>query len=270
MPMENSPDPRSSSKRFPLRALACASLLTGLIPDPAGAQVGVSPSNLEGVSNWMEFQSPWDGPAAAFFNPAMVAETNRFDLSAGAVATESGKGGAEAYSASVAVFTGIYAGAQWVENGSVIDGSNAIYTESILSPTLAYGWKGIAGSGYSLDLGASFPCQNMNAFGAVSSNMYGLDLGLHLLWPTLPHKLGRFHGGFALHNAFNTGVELPDKSAEYKPEWHGENSIFWEGLGGYVDLFASNAFYGDVDKSERLGEPNRYFWKSAGGEVDLP
>ncbi|MDB5049197.1 MAG: hypothetical protein JWO30_2268 [Fibrobacteres bacterium] len=249
----------------PYPRIACALSLLAL--SSAEAQLSVRPYRQEADIESRQFQLPWDGPAAAAFNPSLIAETRRFDISTSMFSAVSGKGATRVQTGAVRVYHGLYAGAGWFENGSTIDGSTALYTESILTPMLAYGWHGIAGSGYSLDFGAAYEVLDMNAFGAVSSTVTALDLGLHLLWPSLPNKLGRFHSGLALYNLDNSGVRLPDDNGgKYYPGWYGETSVLWSGLGDCVDLFSSMAFYGSWDRSEGP-EPDRYYWKSAGVEV---
>jgi hypothetical protein len=210
---------------------------------------------------------PWDGPGSAPFNPAAIAETGMFDVMLGNFSAVSGKGSVQAFQGSVRVLDGFYAGLEWASAGSAVDGSNAVYQESALKPMLAFGWRDFAGPGYSLDIGGAYSIQTYSAFGAIETDTKSLDLGAHLLWPEMPHGLGRIHNNLTFNNLYNNGVRLPaDKGGRYYPDWHGDASLFWSGIWNRVDVFNSFAFYESPDPDEG-GPPDRLHWKSAGIEV---
>ena len=214
-----------------------------------------------------QFNLPWDGAGAAVFNPALLAETHRLDVRAAFFNTASGKSGTDFYQGAARIYRGLSVGLAYFSNASAVDGSNALYVESILTPMLAYGLDGLAGSGYSLGLGAAVPRHAFDAFGAVKSHTYSLNLGVHLTWPDLG-LAGRFHTGFGVRNLFSQGIRLPeDFGAKYdglRPNY--DLSVLWDSIFRCVDLYSEYNLHARPDRSTGSFDDNVPFVKSLGAE----
>jgi hypothetical protein len=128
---------------------------------------------------------------------------------------------------------GIAAGFGGWSNNSVIDGSNAVYEESLIFPGLAVAWRpGFAGLA-SLSLGAAIPIHKYNAFGAVESRSNALDLGLLAGFSPGGSSL---QAGFAYHNVLRPEVRFPDGRGVYKiGEW-ASISLAWVPPGRWARL----------------------------------
>jgi hypothetical protein len=193
-------------------------------------------------------QAPWDGPGAAIYNPAFITETRRAYAGASRYQSVSGKGGLTLGQAAAAVPGGLKLGLAWFENGNAIDGSNAIYLESILAPMLGWGTDALAGKDFRLGFAIAVPVREVNAFNAVKSTNLGLDAGVNLVFPDMGGKLGRIHLALGAHNLLAERVELPadnpglagTRYEAFKPAY--STSTLWSGLAGILDLHLDQKF----------------------------
>jgi hypothetical protein len=243
------------SPAFTASRLSAGVLLIILsIPAPdSGAQ---SPYSSQSALGGLQFELPWDGPGAAIYNPAALAETKRFDARAAFYGTASGKAGTRFLQGATRVYGGLYAGLADFRNSSSIDGSNALYQVSADVPMIAYGWSGDTSSGFGADVGASLPIRRFDAFGAVKSTVVSGDIGLHLSWPAFPDHLGRIHSGLAAQNVFSGKVKLTDDNGNYEAQRASYLiTTFWNALGGMVDLYSDTKLQ-TLDDSGREGPSN--------------
>lgn len=247
-------------------AFLCA-LAWACLSMPARAQMQASPFQPARQIDEEQFNLPWDGAGAAVFNPALLTETRRVDVRAAFFHTASGKSGTDFYQGAVRIYRDLSAGLAWFSNSAAVDGSNALYVESILTPMLAYGLDSLAGSGYSLSLGAAVPRHAFDAFGAVKSHTYSLNLGAHLTWPSLG-MAGRFHTGLGVRNLFSQGIQLPeDFGAKYnglRPNY--DLSVLWGSIFGCVDLYQEYNLHVHPDRSVAPFDDHVPFVKSLGAE----
>jgi hypothetical protein len=190
-----------------------------------------------------QFMLPWDGPGAAFFNPSHLAETDRFDIHASLFGSVSGKAGSHLMHGSARVLGNLFSGIAYISDEEAIDGTNAVYELSTLTPMIAYGLDSIAGSGYSAGFGFSVPIHGFSAFGVESSSSPALDLGAHMVWPSMG-IWGGIHIGITVRNLASGSVSLPDdnpamRDGEYDvllPNY--DASFLLSNLAGRIDIFS--------------------------------
>ncbi len=145
------------------------------------AQVTYSGTLLEESINSEQFQAPWDGPGSAMFNPATIAETKVFELSASRFSSLSGKTPSKVYMGAVNVYQGLCIGLGWFESISQTDGSSFSYLKSIFSSRIVYSWNNFAGSGSAFDFGLAYKVVTLDPFGIVQNKIGSNDLGIHIL-----------------------------------------------------------------------------------------
>jgi hypothetical protein len=215
-----------------------------------------------------QFMLPWDGPGAAVFNPALIAETHTFDARFALFRTASRKSGAQVFQGTSRVYRFLYAGASYFSDGQAADGSSALYEESILVPMIACDLDSIAGSGLSLAMGAAMPRHGMNAFGAVKSSVTSVDLGLHARLPIVNGVPGQVHVGFTMRNLYAEKVELPSNMGKYDAFLiNYDASIFWSSIYEVLDLYAEFNSHETQDASEGPSKDDISLLKSFGVEV---
>jgi hypothetical protein len=207
IPIPAFPGTAVSPSRAPRIRRACALLLTLLYP--ALESRAASPFLPEGRIDAEQFVLPWDGPGAAIFNPALITETGHADGRYGLLTSASGKGGLSLFQGSFSVPFGISAGFNRFENGTGIDGSNAVYEEAINTSMIGWGRRDIRGSGYDGGIGLAYVRHDYNAFGAVRSQAHAVDIGIHAATPALG-RAGRIHAGLTVRNLAADEVKLPD------------------------------------------------------------
>ncbi|MEO6094190.1 MAG: tetratricopeptide repeat protein [Fibrobacteria bacterium] len=182
---------------------------------------------------------------ALYVNPASIAENDQVEVAVGLFQTISGKAGQEFISAVHPFSYNHSVGLSVFENGSAIDGSNAVYLENAY--TLGYAVRGpffmpnwISNK---LALGLNFTLIQFNAFGAVKSLGYGADVGIGFN-PFSTSRWGHLQLGIALQNALQPKVELPEDNpqlikGEYKIPRNLNTSFFWRGLNHHLELAGS-------------------------------
>ncbi|MDB5049096.1 MAG: hypothetical protein JWO30_2167 [Fibrobacteres bacterium] len=262
---------------MPVKYLAlCALALSG-----AYAQtLSITPFQPAAPIDVQQFDLPWDGPGAAVFNPSQLTGIRHVDARVALYQTVSGKLGTMFYQGGARIYRGLFSGLAYFSNGmtydhydpiaanTVFDRSRFVFEESILTPMLAYGLDSLAGSGYSLSLGAALPRHAFNAFDATRSTAMALDLGARLEWPSLG-LVGRFRTGLAARNLFAQGIRLPsDFGAKYKglrPNY--DFSVLWSSIAGRLDLYSEYNLHQQPDRSEGPFDDNVPFVKSLGMEV---
>ncbi|MDB5105283.1 MAG: hypothetical protein JWP91_2972 [Fibrobacteres bacterium] len=213
---------------------------------------------------------PWDGPGAAVFNPAMAAETDRVDFRAATFGSVSGKSGWDFYQATAGIYGGLFAGIAYLSTESAVDGSNALYETSILTPMVAFALDSLAGSGYSLDIGLAIPRHEFNAFNVVTSSSSALDFGAHIAFPSFG-KSGVLHAGLTVRNLAAGKAGLPsdpgmdDGFRALLPNY--DFSLFWGSLLDRVDLYGEMNLHEHQDASEGPDREDISILKSMGLEV---
>lgn len=216
-----------------------------------------------------QFKLPWDGPGAATLNPALLAGTRVFDARTAFYFAIAGKSGSDFYQASARVFAGLSAGvAASLQTGIILEESDIIFEKSTYTPMIAYRLDSLAGSGFTLDLGAALPRHAWVTFGTVKSSAYSLDLGARLLWPNLG-RAGRFRTALGVRNLFAGDIGLPpDFRVGYgglRPNY--DLSVLWSGLAGYVDLYSEFNLHEQPEKKVVDFDEGVPFVKSLGMEL---
>lgn len=242
----------------------------------AGPSAGQHIFNPKRDLSEMQFLLPWDGPGAALFNPAFLAETQQTYGIAGSYSpTNEGEwlhpvdfsGGAPFMriddlhamgQLSARIMPNLFLGLHWHGSGIAIDGSVAIFEKGTLTPSLAYRIYLGQDQSIPLSLGVAIPTHAFNAFGAVLSNSTSLDLGLLTAIPT--RAMGRFKFGLALQNLIPVEAKLPDNNGSYEVHpWTADASVLWTVPGGELDVFVKAGAEKERDCSESC--PNRGdFW----------
>jgi hypothetical protein len=216
---------------------------------------GQTPYRPEGRIVLQQFILPWDGPGAAVFNPALLAETRHADARFGIMQSTSGKAGSDIMQASVMSPWGISAGFAVFTKESGIDGSNAVYETSIRHLMLAYGHRDFLGSGYDLGVGMARVSHVFNAFGVIKSTSNAYDLGVHGATP-LGGLAGNLHAGLTIRNLVSDPVQLPiDNPARPENGYYAlrpnvDASLLLKSVMGCVDFYAEFNMREDQDASE--------------------
>ncbi len=177
---------------------------------------------------------------ALYVNPASIAENDQIEVAVGLFQTISGKAGQEFITA-VHPFDYNHSLALSVfENGSAIDGSNAVYLENAYSLGYAYRlpWFFPNGLSNKLALGINATLIQFNAFGVIKSFGYGADLGLSYN-PFSTSRWGHLQLGLAMQNVLQPKVKLPDGNGEYKIPQNLNTSFFWRGFDYHLELAGS-------------------------------
>jgi TolA-binding protein len=175
---------------------------------------------------------------ALYVNPASIAENDQIEVAVGLFQTISGKAGQEFISAVHPFGYNHSLGLSVFENGSEIDGSNAVYLENAY--TIGYAMRGPFmfpnGLSNKLALGANLSVIQFNAFGAVKSFGYGLDVGLSYN-PFSTSRWGHMQIGLAMQNVLQPKVKLPeDKGGEYSIPQNINVALFWRGFNNRLEL----------------------------------
>lgn len=250
--------------RVPMHSLLPALLIA------AQASLGQLSYREDGNVSAAQRVLPSTGAAAALSNPAALDETRRLHLQNGEIQSISGKLDRNFIHASVAPLGFIrpdfpfgfalgFAGT-WID--SYLDNSNAVYREMTFAPSFALFWHGDRDRLKSVSLGFAFPIQGFNAFGAVKSIGYSLDLGI---LGSVPVGRSRLAMGAALRNLANPEVKLPDGRGYYEvPGWT-EASLHWTSPEKRWDLHLEHF----ISESQATGGPSESEMGINGWEVEF-
>ena len=189
--------------------------------------------------------SEYGDNTALYVNPASIAENDQIEVAVGLFQTISGKAGQEFISAVHPFAYNHSVGLSVFENGSAIDGSNAVYLENAY--TLGYAMRGPFffpnWLSNKLALGINVTLIQFNAFGAVKSFGIGSDVGIGYN-PFSTSRFGHLQLGIALQNALQPEVKLPDDNptalkGKYKIPRNLNTSLFWRGFNHRLELAGS-------------------------------
>jgi TolA-binding protein len=178
---------------------------------------------------------------ALYVNPASIAENDQIEVAVGLFQTISGKAGQEFISAVHPFDYNHSLGLSVFENGSAIDGSNAVYLENAYTLGYAYrlGFFMPSGLANKIALGVNLTLIQFNAFGAVKSFGIGSDVGIGYN-PFSTSRYGHLQLGLSLQNALQPKVKLPeDKGGEYNIPRNINTSMFWRGFNNRLELAGS-------------------------------
>jgi TolA-binding protein len=200
---------------------------------------------------------------ALYVNPASIAENDQIEVAVGLFQTISGKAGQEFISAVHPFDYNHSLGFSVFENGSKIDGSNAVYLENAY--TLGYAvrapWFMPAGISNKLTLGINATLIQFNAFGAVKSFGFGSDVGIGYN-PFSTSRWGHLQLGLAVQNVIQPKVELPDGRGKYNIPRNANVSFFWRGFNHRLEL-AGSASLIDITHEASEGPGGNEFAPSA-------
>ena len=175
---------------------------------------------------------------ALYVNPASIAENDQIEVAVGLFQTISGKAGQEFISAVHPFDYNHSIGLSVFENGSAIDGSNAVYLENAYTLGYAYrlGFFMPNGLANKIALGVNMTLIQFNAFGAVKSFGFGSDLGISYN-PFSTSRWGHLQIGVSMQNVIQPKVKLPeDKGGEYNIPRNLNTSLFWRGFNNRLEL----------------------------------
>ncbi len=175
----------------------------------------------------------------AYINPATIAEADQIEVGVAAFQTISGKAGQEFLSAVHPFSYNHTLGVTVFENGSKIDGSDAVYIENAytLSYALRMPWSFPNGLSHKLALGVNLTAIQFNAFETVRSFSYGADVGLTYN-PFTTSQYGQLLLGLAVQNALQPKVQTPSNGTYDIPR-NINASFFWRGLDRRLELAGS-------------------------------
>jgi hypothetical protein len=201
-----------------------------------------------------DFELPWSGPGAALFNPARLTESrygsalfSRYQTASGKFPVNLIQGGANAP-------LGFAAGFAYSWNGSRIDNSVAYFQEATTFPMLAWRLPMLV-SGWRLDVGAGLPIYYFNAFNAVRSSDFSLDLGALGTLQT-PSSSGRLQFGLAAHDLLPVRFNLPEPAENFRARYpRFDFSSEWTSPRETWDLFLVMGL--EETPPESLGGPKR-------------
>jgi hypothetical protein len=258
---------KGKMKKFSLRLFVLGCTLLGSRVNFIWAESPFKPKSLIGIE---EFILPWDGPGAAIFNPALITEIERVNFRVGSFATVSSKN-RQNHIQIAGRAAQFYGGFAIYNQGSMMDGSRAVYLEEKLTPMLGFKSKFFLGTPLTLGLGVAMPFQFYNAFDAIKSTQTSLDLGAYLTLQPI-QNLGQLHTGVALQNLFSSGVEFPDGHGKIYPyPWNLDVSFFWRDIFEMIDLFALFHAFEDegindyLEKKRSIGPSFFKIWYKAYG-----
>jgi len=174
---------------------------------------------------------PSEGPAAARFNPARLAEVRLASLAYGHFGTASGKSGIQFVQAAIGTPwdvlrwpVGLAAGFGFMDQGNPIDGTNGVYTEAEYDPGLAVRFPADPESRYNVEAGLNFAISEYDAFNVTHSVSLGIDAGALF---SVHGGAGLFGLGLAYHDLNSPRIRMPDDYGPYKvPGWL-EPSLEW-------------------------------------------
>jgi len=254
---------RPTGSRLPfLEAPALAVLALSLALLEARAQISYKEVGLHSIA---QRALPSTGPGSALLNPAALGETRLAFGQRGTYATRSGiypsilyfgedlsgfyqvaatlppsllPGIPVAFSAGFAVHL----------SALRIDGSNALYRESVYQPGLAVSWPADRDSRQGLSLGAALPMYELNAFGAVKSHSTGLDIGF--LGRVSPAGQ-RLRMGLVLQHLVRPGARLPlDRGGDFELPRTLEASLHWSTPGEMYQIHWERYLWTGHDPAE--------------------
>jgi TolA-binding protein len=182
--------------------------------------------------------SEYGDNTALYVNPASIAENDQIEVAVGLFQTISGKAGQEFISAVHPFDYNHSVGFSVFENGSQIDNSNSYYLENAYTLGYAYRMGRFMPNGISnkLAVGINLNVIQFNAFNAVKSFGYGVDLGLSYN-PFSTSRWGHLQLGVAVQNALQPQVKLPPPNSQfYKIPMNVNVSAFWRGFNNRLEL----------------------------------
>ncbi len=229
------------------------------VPD-AGAQVSYKEIGLQSQA---QRALPSTGPGSALLNPAALGETRLAFAQRGTFMSRAG------YFPTLLYFSddmsGFYqlaatlppsmlpgiplafsAGFASHSNATPVDGSNAIYRESIYLPGMAVSWPAERDAPYGLSLGAALPVYTFNSFGAVQSRSYGVDLGILGRVSPWGHRLRM---GLDIQHLRRPRIRLPDGRGHYALPGILEASMHWSTPGEMVQVHWERNLWEGWDES---------------------
>lgn len=179
---------------------------------------------------------------ALYVNPASIAENDQIEIAVGLFQTISGKAGQEFISAVHPFDYNHSLGFSVFENGSKIDGAKSVYIENAYSLGYAYrlGFGMPNGLANKVALGASATMIQFNAFDAVKSFGWGVDLGIGYN-PFSTSRYGHLQLGLAVQNVLQPNVKLPENAGSYKIPRNLNASFFWRGFNNSLELAGSGS-----------------------------
>jgi len=184
--------------------------------------------------------SEYGDNTALYVNPASIAENDQIEVAVGLFQTISGKAGQEFISAVHPFGYNHSVGLSVFENGSAIDGSNAVYLENAY--TLGYAVRGPffmpRGIANKFALGINLTVIQFNAFGVVKSFGLGSDIGIGYN-PFSTSRWGHLQLGLAMQNVLQPKVKLPENGGNYNIPRNLNASMFWRGLNNRLELAGS-------------------------------
>jgi TolA-binding protein len=200
---------------------------------------------------------------ALYVNPASIAENDQIEVAVGLFQTISGKAGQEFISAVHPFDYNHSLGLSVFENGSAIDGSNAVYLENAYSLGYAYrlGFFMPSGLANKVAVGVNLTMIQFNAFNAVKSFGLGSDLGLSYN-PFSTSRYGHLQLGLSVQNVLQPEVKLPDGNGTYKIPRNLNASLFWRGFNNRLELAGSGSLI-DISHASTEGPGGNEFVPSA-------
>jgi len=174
-----------------------------------------------------------------YVNPASIAENDQIEVGFGMFQTISSLAGQEFVSAVHPFDYNHSLGFTFFENGSKIDGSQAVYLENAYSLGYAYRmpWGFPRGLAHKLAVGANLNIIQFDAFGTVNHIGYGIDVGLGYN-PFSTSRFGHLQIGVAVQNALQPKVKIPT-GGYYDIPRNLNLSLFWRGLNRRLELAGS-------------------------------
>jgi TolA-binding protein len=223
--------------------LACASLSFG--------QTATYKPHAYQQNDWF---AEYGENAAQYVNPASIAENDQIEVAFGMFQTISSLAGQE-YVAAVHPFDYNHSlGFTFFENGSKIDGSNAVYLENAYSLGYAYRlpWGAPNGLSHKLAVAGNLNLIQFNAFETVKYLGYGLDLGIGYN-PFSTSRFGHLQLGLAMQNVLQPKVKIPT-GGFYDIPRNVNVSMFWRGFNRRLELAGSVSLIDVTHKSTEGGK----------------
>ena len=225
-------------------------LRLALLPVLASAQVTFHETG--SISN-SQSVLPSEGPAAARFNPAALADVHLASLTYGFALSTRG----EYLPISLQLAAGmpwdwlhwpvaVAVGLGYYSNDDYFDESNEILEESEWDPSLAIAFPANPQAPLRIAAGIASTQITYNSFGAMRTNAVGTDAGL---MGTATGERGRFGVGWAYHHMQSPHIRLPDEGSYTIPGWQ-EWSANWNSPARKVSLHMSLYYNDSPDPAE--------------------
>ncbi|MBW8886731.1 MAG: hypothetical protein JF616_03140 [Fibrobacteres bacterium] len=252
---------------MPVKTLLLA-LLGALFPASAIAQITYREDN---IISQAQTGLPSQGPAAARFNPAALADVHRVSVAVGNTGWTSMEYrqtfGQLAFGwpqDKLSLPIGLAAGFGYFGGIKRLDATNIVNDEGEYVPGIAAVYPADPDAPYRIAAGMDLAIVGYNAFNAVHSHGVGMDIGLDAAH-TNPH--GRLDLGFAYHHFISPKARLPDEVGSFKiPGWM-EPSLAWASAGRLVHARMGLFFNEPHDPKEGSAQDDS--WGMNGWDVEL-